>query len=106
MEHLNKVLLRGVVGSVRTQQVGDSRVCNFSLCTDRCYNNKNGEQVIETTWHSCSAWEKNDGPSIDIIQRGAKIELEGRFRNRKYTTSDGEERSYSDIFVYKFSAVE
>ena len=91
---------------VKTQQVGNDRVCNFSLCTERCYNDKEGAQTVEVTWHNCSVWEKNEGPSVDIIQRGAKIELEGRMRSRKYTTSDGEERTYQDIYVYKFAAVE
>ena len=49
MEQLNSVTLRGIIGSVRVQDIQDRKVANFSVATNFAFKNSNGEAVIETT---------------------------------------------------------
>ena len=45
MEYINKVELKGRVGTVRSNVVNGSRVANFSLVTDMLYKTKDGTPV-------------------------------------------------------------
>lgn len=100
MEQLNKVEILGTVGQVRLNQVGESRVANFSVATNYAFKNADGEPVIETTWHACTAWEQ--AGRLDDIRKGAAIHLFGRIRCRNYTSASGEQRTFTDIVVSKF----
>lgn len=98
MEHLNRVQLRGVIGSVSVQEVSGKRVCRFTLATERAYKDATGEPRIDTTWHSVSVWEGNKNtPDFDSITRGSKVEVFGRIRNNKVENADGTVRTYCDI---------
>jgi len=79
MEQLNKIEIRGNVGNVNIIKVGKTRVAHFSVATNFAYKDKNGEPVIETTWHNVTAWEGNKGiPSLDIIEKGFAVYVCGR----------------------------
>ena len=51
MEQLNRVELRGTVGSVYIKDFGTTRCVNFSVATNYCFKDREGCPVIETTWH-------------------------------------------------------
>ena len=93
MEMLNRIELRGVVGSARTMKVSESEVTRFSVATDYFYKNKEGEAVVETTWHSVMAWDKG----LSELKRGDKVEVVGRIRNTRYTDSEGMERTSTEV---------
>ena len=90
---LNRIELRGVVGSARTMKVSESEVTRFSVATDYFYKNKEGEAVVETTWHSVMAWDKG----LSELKRGDKVEVVGRIRNTRYTDSEGMERTSTEV---------
>ena len=96
MEYLNKVELVGVIGSARTIPVGTQFCYRFSVATDYSYRDTDGTPVIETTWHSCTAFLKDEEPEL---KKGARVRLEGRLRNIRFTDTDGNERTVSDIIV-------
>ena len=48
MEQLNKVQLRGNIGSVRIQNVGNSNVTKITVATNLAYRGQDGCCVIET----------------------------------------------------------
>lgn len=52
MEQLNRLEIRGNVGNVNILKVGETRVAHFSVATNFAYKGRNGEPVIETTWHN------------------------------------------------------
>jgi len=52
MEQLNSVNLRGIIGTVRVQDIQDRKVANFSLATNLAYKGRDGEAIIETTCYS------------------------------------------------------
>ena len=90
---LNRIELRGVVGSARTMKVSESEVTRFSVATDYFFKNKDGEAVVETTWHSVMAWDKG----LSELKRGDKVEVVGRIRNTRYTDSEGMERTSTEV---------
>mgnify|MGYP003369508556 CR=1 FL=1 len=52
MEQLNKVEIRGIIGSVYVKDFGNTKVANFSVATQYGYKSKDGSAVIETTCYS------------------------------------------------------
>lgn len=111
MEFLNKVQLRGVVGRAEISTYGDKRLCSFSLVTEYLNKHQDGTAEVEVTWFNCRVWENsNDLPDADhmleSIEKGAKLELTGRFRARRYTTESGEERTSYDILVKDWKLIE
>ena len=100
MEQLNRLEIRGNVGNVNILRVGDTRVAHFSVATNVAYKGRNGEPVIETTWHNVTAWEGNKGiPSLDIICKGFPVYVAGRLRSQKYTANDGTERTSMEVIA-------
>ena len=97
MEHLNRIELRGIIGSVRVQNVADTKVANLSVATNSAFKSHGGEIVIETTWHNVVAWEGRGIAPLDQLTKGAQVHVCGRLRNRRYTASDGTERTVNDI---------
>jgi len=106
MEQLNRIELRGIIGSVRVQNVGDTKVANFSVATDYGYTARDGGAVIETTWHNVTAWEGRDIQDLSRLSKGAIVHVLGRLRNRKYTAADGTERIVYDILASKVEVTE
>lgn len=102
MEQLNYVHLRGHVGNVRLNRVGDRYVCNFGLATNSIRRNSEGNPIEETTWHNCTIWSSKKYPDLSMIVTGAPAEVEGSIKNSKYTGADNVERSSCDINVTNF----
>jgi len=97
MEYLNKIEIRGQVGTVRIQKHNGRSVANLSIATTRVYRNSGGEPVMDTTWHNVNAWE---GPNIDdlsVIDKGMKVYVVGRMSNRTYTGADGVDRFVTEV---------
>ena len=90
MEFINHIELAGVVGRVRIQQVVDRIVANISLITEECYKDNSSCAVIETTWHNVVAWQSADMPSLDSIERGSHLNVQGRLRARRYSDANGD----------------
>lgn len=106
MEQLNKVELRGVVGSVRLQKIGNTQVANFTVATSLAYKDRSANPIIETTWHNVTAWEGRDVQHLKELERGRNLHIIGRIRNQRYSTSDGTERSCIDILANKLEIIQ
>lgn len=106
MEQLNRVELRGTVGNVRTQTVGERTVANFTLATNYAYKGKDGNAVIETTWHNVVAWEGKGICELKEIRKGDKLYVLGRFRTQKYVGADDQERISYEVNAMKVSKIE
>ena len=48
MEQLTKVELRGILGTIRLQNVGRSSYANLSVATSYVYTSKDGCAIVET----------------------------------------------------------
>lgn len=105
MEQLNKVILRGIIGSIRIQNVGNSKVARLTVATNLAYRGQDGCCVIETTWHNITAWEGYEIQGLDKLGKGDHVEIIGRLRNQRYTGEDGEDRYSVEILAQKLAII-
>ena len=101
MEHLNKVELRGVVGTCRIQNVGGGKIANLSVATEQHYQDSEGYYMIEITWHNVRAIEGVTIQCLNQITKGSKVYILGRLLSRRYTDADGKERTSIDIIAHE-----
>ncbi|MGM9742790.1 MAG: single-stranded DNA-binding protein [Candidatus Cryptobacteroides sp.] len=106
MEQLNKIELRGNVGNARIQTVGENEVVNFSLATNYAYKGKDGNPVIETTWHNVVAWSGKGMPDFKKIGKGTCVHVIGRLRFQRYNLPDGTERQNYEVLANRLAIVE
>jgi single-strand DNA-binding protein len=107
MEQLNRIEIRGNVGNVNILKVGNTRVAHFSVATNFAYKDRNGEPVIETTWHNVTAWEGNKGiPPLDTIAKGFPVGVIGRLRMQKYIAGDGTEKTSYDVIANSIEMID
>lgn len=95
MEQLNRVTLRGIVGSVRESKVGGQVITRLTVATNYAFRAQDGTPVIETTWHNVSMW--SDAPLG--IQKGDSVEVVGRIRNQRYVNAAGVDCTYVEIIA-------
>ena len=105
MEHLNKIELRGIIGSVYVKDFGNTKSANFSVATDYCFKSQDGTPVIETTWHRVIAWEGNQIKNLDQLKKGCGVHVIGRIRSQKYIASDGTEKSVFEVIASKVELI-
>lgn len=105
MQQLNKIELRGNVGNVRIQTVGDNEVAHFSLATNYIYKGRDGNAVVETTWHNITAWNGKGMPDFNKIVKGAFVYASGRLRCQKFETEDHTEKQYYEVLANRVEVV-
>ena len=98
IEFLNHVHLRGIVGRVVTDQYNNRTVNNFSVVTEYASIDHTGGHVIETAWFNVNFWNDKE-KKTEGLEKGAAVELEGRFRVRRYAKHDGSEGVSYDILA-------
>lgn len=98
-QSLNKVELKGVVGRISIIEFAGVRKASISLATNYGYRNRDGECVIETTWHIVNAWEGHNIDCFDSITKGTKLHVLGRIRNHKVLDANGGERFISEVIA-------
>ena len=69
MEQLNKIEIRGIIGSVHVKDFTNAKVANISVATNYTYNAKDGGIIVETTWHSVVAWEGKDIQNLSQLKK-------------------------------------
>lgn len=106
MEQLNKIELRGVVGSIRTQSFAQNTVARLTLVTNFAYKDKEGSAVIDTSWHNIVAWDNKFMPDFATITKGSKLYVTGRIRYQKYTGVDGVERISTEVVANKMVVID
>ena len=106
MEQINKTELRGFVGSVTLQEVGEKKVARITVATSLAYNDRNGAAVIETQWHNVKAWEGKYITCLDKLKKGDMVSVTGRLRYTKFHGSDGLDHNSTEILAKKLSIIE
>lgn len=108
MEQLNKIIVRGTVGSNRFNLydgVGNNR---FSVVTNFAYRDREGVPQMDEFWHNVVAWEGR-GVSLEDLKRittGRIVQVEGRLRLNKFVNTEGVERQSNEIVASKLSIIE
>ena len=93
MDFINKVEIKGVVGTVKHTFVGDYASVKFSVCTNYVYS-KNMDNTTESTWFNCLAVNIKN---IEKLKKGRIAHVTGRLRQTGYISSDGVERTLCEI---------
>lgn len=106
MEFLNRVELRGNIGSVRTNTYNGRSVANLTIATGRAYRSSGGEPSIETTWHNVTAWQGKGMPDFSLLEKGMKLHVIGRIVTRRFTGDDGIDRTVYEIAASSMDIVE
>lgn len=106
MEQLNRIELRGIVGNIVVQRFSDNTMARLTVATSYAYKDKNGEAVIDTSWHNVVAWEGKNVKDLSDIVKGTKLYVQGRLRYQKYTGSDGVERISSEILANRVVVID
>lgn len=101
MEQLNRIELRGNVGNVRISEAGGNQVLNMTVATNYVYRGKDGEAVVETTWHNVVVWNGKGMPDFSTISKGMPVYVCGRMRASKYTATDGSEKYFYEVVASK-----
>ena len=52
-------------------------VCNFSLATNRKWNDANGQEVQETTWFRVSTWGRQAEVCNQYLAKGRRVFVRG-----------------------------
>lgn len=103
-ESLNRAELRGRIGAVRVTELSETSVARLSVATNYAYKGSDGCAVIETTWHTVVVWESKavSKETLKSIAKGDAVHVIGRIRNQRYTDSEGNERTMSEIIASEF----
>lgn len=106
MEQINRIELRGTVGSARVQVINGHQVARVTLVTNFVYKSREGEPVIETMWHNISLWDGKGIDDLTKIVKGSKLQVTGRLRSQRYTDMDGVERVTYEVTANKAALIE
>ena len=106
MEQINKVEILGRIGSVRTIPMIENGPCvyKFSVATEYLYKGKEGQAIIDCTWHSVTVTEDYAG-EYAWLEKGKGIHVFGRLRNIRYTDANGIEHTVGEIVANKVNFV-
>lgn len=106
MEQLNRIELRGYVGSITIYPAGERKMARFTLATSMAYKDKDGAAIIETTWHTCIAFENKSIQDLEKIEKGSKLYVCGRLRTNRYSGADGVERTVYEVIASRVTPYE
>ncbi|MEL6917989.1 MAG: single-stranded DNA-binding protein [Bacteroidota bacterium] len=103
---LNKVMLIGHLGDeVKIHYFeGGNCIGRFPLATNESYTNKQtGEKVTNTDWHNIVVRNKAAEICEKYLNKGDKIYVEGRLKNRQWQGEDGQTRYTTEVHVQDFT---
>lgn len=89
MEHINKIELAGIVGTLKETRLDEkNRNIRFTLAV-----NESAGNVVTTTWFSCTYWGEH------IISKGQEIHIKGRMISNRYADAEGNEKTFYEVRV-------
>ena len=93
---VNKVILIGNLGrdpEIRSTTSGMA-VANFSLATNRKWNDRDGNRQEQTEWHNIVCFGRQAEIAGQYLTRGKKIYVEGRLQTRSWDDRNTGEKKY------------
>lgn len=100
----NSITIIGRIGQEPEHRALESgaEVCKISVATSERYNNKQGESVEETQWHTVIAWGKLAEIIKNYSARGQEVAVRGKMTYRKWEDKDGNARVSAEIIAQDF----
>ena len=100
-QHLNRIELKGRLGSIKFNEVNGNKVANFSVITEILYKTREGQIISEATWFNVTLWDSKDAPDFNKFAKGMPIHVIGRMRTYKYTSAEGGEKTFYEVLASK-----
>ena len=99
MRSLNRVQLIGNLtkDAELTETKTGTKVCNFTVATDRSWTTEAGDRKEETEFHRVIAWQKLAEICGAMLFKGSKVYIDGRLLTRKFVGQDSVERTTTEI---------
>lgn len=101
--NLNKVFVLGRVTAdpILKSTATGMQVVNFSVATNRVWNNKAGSKQEETEFHNIVAWGKQAEIVGRFLKKGGLVLVEGRLQTRTWDDKSGQKRKTTEIVCEK-----
>ena len=100
---MNEVNLIGNVGAIIFDNKEDEkkRCLIFSLATSEKYNDRAGNEVVNTQWHKITVFGLLACVSAKSIVVGSHLYVNGKLRYSTYNAEDGSTKTNTDIIANK-----
>src|SRR3989344_3434696 len=97
--NLNKVFILGRLTAdpqLRSTPSG-AAVANFSVATNRVWNDKNGAKQESVEFHNVVVWGKQAEVASRFLKKGGLVLVEGRLQTRDWEDKTGQKRKTTEI---------
>lgn len=97
--YLNKAIIYGNI--VRDPELkalpGGSKVCSFSIATNRVWKDKAGARKDSVEYHNLVAFGKTAELIAQYLKKGSSALVEGRIQTRSWDGQDGQKKYRTEI---------
>lgn len=76
-----------------------TKVCSFSLATNRTYKDKDGQRQESTDYHNIVAFAKLGELAAQYLKKGQQALVEGRIQTRSWDAPDGQKKYRTEIIA-------
>lgn len=99
--YLNKAIIAGNVTQDPELKSLPSgvQVTNFSVATNRVYNDKDGNKQESTEFHNVVVFGRQAETSAQYLSKGRQVLVEGRLQTRSWEGADGNKRYRTEIIA-------
>jgi single-strand DNA-binding protein len=96
---LNKVMIIGNLGRDPEMRYTPSGkpVTSFSVATSRSWVTADGERREATEWFNVVAWRDLAEVCNQVLRKGSKVYIEGRFQTRSWEGQNGQKHYRTEI---------
>ena len=105
----NRVVLIGRIGrdtEPRYMPDGERGVLNFSIATNRRWQDKDGNWKDSTQWHNIVYWPRNARQVSERLKKGVLVMVEGEIRYRQWEDKDGATHDRTEIYANRVLSLE
>jgi single-strand DNA-binding protein len=74
-----------------------SKVCSFSLATNRVWKDKNGAKQESVDYHNIVVFGRQAETTAQYLKKGSSALVEGRLQTRSWDGQDGQKRYRTEI---------
>ncbi|MDP3999081.1 MAG: single-stranded DNA-binding protein [bacterium] len=97
--NLNKVFILGrlTADPVLRSTPSGAAVANFSVATNRVWNDKSGAKKDDTEFHNVVVWGRQAEVASQYLKKGGLVLIEGRLQTRDWEDKNGQKRKTTEI---------
>jgi single-strand DNA-binding protein len=97
--YLNKALIIGNI--TRDPELkalpGGSKVCTFSVATNRVWKDKSGAKQEAVDYHNIVVFARQAETAAQYLKKGSSVLVEGRMQTRSWDATDGQKKYRTEV---------